>query len=520
MAVPSERMPAVRQATRHRFIDRSDHQGEWGAARPGSLPSYGGMTMPAEIDAFTTAALGDSSYLVLAGSDAALVDPQRDAWRFLATTAPRGLTVRYVLETHVHNDYISGALEVRAATGAEVIAPARGRYEFPHRPVGEGDEIKLGGISLRALETPGHTPEHLSYLMLEADRPVAVFTGGSLMQGSAGRTDLLGSGRAEALARAQYRSLRRLAELPGATRVLATHGAGSFCASAPRSNERITTIGRERDANPALLAPDEDAFVRRQLDGLLDFPAYYRHMAGLNRAGPAVLERLPSLDPLTADEVAAHAAAGGWVVDARDRRAFAAGHLPGSLNVELNEQFAVYVGWIVPFGAPLVLVLPEPAGRSGAAAVTQLVRIGYERVGGWLAGGVDAWAGAGRPLRDYPIVGIDELGEAGERGAVVLDVRQEPEWREGAVPGSLRCFVGDLPWALHELPGETELWTVCASGQRASVAASLLDGAGIPVRLVADGGVPDWLARRGDRAGRRTTTGRACSAPSRARTGR
>jgi hydroxyacylglutathione hydrolase len=453
------------------------------------------MTMPAEIDAFATASLGDSSYLLMAGSDAALVDPQRDAWRFLATTAPRGLTVRYVLETHVHNDYVSGALEVQAATGAEVVAPARGRYEFPHRAVAEGDEIDLGGISLRVVETPGHTPEHLSYLMLEAGRPVAVFTGGSLMQGSAGRTDLLGTGRAEELARAQYRSLRRLAELPGSTRVLPTHGAGSFCASTPRSDERTTTIGTERDANPALLAPDEDAFVRRQLDGLLAFPAYYRHMAGMNRAGPAVLQRLPRLAPLSPDEVAAHAAAGGWVVDARDRRSFAAGHLPGSLNVELGDQFAVYVGWIVPFGAPLVLLLPEPADINGAAALTQLVRIGYDRVGGWLRGGVDAWAAAGRPLSDYPIVGLDELGDARERGAAVLDVRQPPEWREGAVPGSLQMFVGDLPWSLHELPRATELWTVCASGHRASLAASLLDAAGIPVRLVASGGVADWLAR-------------------------
>jgi glyoxylase-like metal-dependent hydrolase (beta-lactamase superfamily II)/rhodanese-related sulfurtransferase len=461
----------------------------------GAVPSWWGMTMSAEIDAFTTAALGDTSYLVMAGSEAALVDPQRDAWRFLATTVPRGLVVRYVLETHVHNDYVSGALEVRAATGAEVVGPARGRYEFPHRAVAEGDAIDLGGISLHAVETPGHTPEHLAYLMLEAGRPVAVFTGGSLVRGSAGRTDLLGRGRAEELARAQYRSLHRLAELPGTTRVLATHGSGSFCTSTQPSGEGTTTIGAELAANPALLAPDEEAFVRRQLDGLLAFPSYYRHMAPVNRGGPAVLRRLPPLNPLTPGQLAAHAAAGGWIVDARDRRAFAAGHLPGSLNVELNDQFTAYVGWIVPFGAPLALVLPEPAARNGTFALTQLVRIGYERVAGWLAGGVDAWADAGRTLRDYPVVGVGELGDAGRRDAVVLDVRQPPEWREGRVPGSLQMFVGDLPWSLHELPRDTELWTVCASGQRAAVAASLLDGAGFPVRVVADGGVPDWLAR-------------------------
>jgi hydroxyacylglutathione hydrolase len=454
------------------------------------------MTMPAEIDAFATAALGDSTYLVTVGRDAALVDPQRDAWRFLAAATRRGVTVRYVLETHVHNDYLSGALEVRAATGAEVVAPANGGYGFPHRALTEGDEIDLGGIALRAVGTPGHTPEHLSYVVWEAGRPVAVFTGGSLIHGSAGRTDLLGDGRAEELARAQYRSLRRLAELPDATRVLATHGAGSFCASAPRATEQTSTIGRERSGNQALLAPDEDTFVRRQLDGLLAYPAYYRHMAGINRAGPAVLERLPDLRPLSPDEVAASVRAGAWVVDARDRLSFATGHLPGSLNVELDDQFATYVGWIVPFGVPLALVLPEPAERHGGEALTQLVRIGYERVAGWFAGGVAAWAATGRPVSAYPVVDIDDLGEAAERGAAVLDVRQPAEWREGRIPGSLQGFVGDLPSRLHELPRDRELWTICASGHRAALAASLLDAAGIPVRLVARGGVSDWLARR------------------------
>jgi hydroxyacylglutathione hydrolase len=447
--------------------------------------------MDARIESFATRSLADSSYLLAVGSDALLVDPQRDAWRFLAAAEARGLTVRYVLETHVHNDYVSGALEVRAATGAEVLAPAAGRYEFVHRGLSDGDEIDLDGVVIRALATPGHTPEHLSYLVAESAAPVAVFTGGCLIHGSAGRTDLLGDERAEELTRAQYRSVRLLAGLSDATRLLPTHGAGSFCAAAAPRTASGSTIGAERVANPALLAPDEEAFVRRQLDGLPRYPAYYRHMAPLNRAGPPLLSRLPDLPARSPAEVAARGAAGAWVVDGRDRLSFAAAHLPGSVNVELDDAFASYVGWIVPFGAPLLLVLPDPPDTAAAEATGQLLRIGYEQVEGYLAGGVAAWQASGRPVRHYPVATVDDLLRAAETAHPrVLDVRQPAEWAAGTLPGSLRVFVGDLPGRVDGLPRDAELWTVCATGHRAAMAASLLDRAGIPVRLVAKGGLP------------------------------
>src|SRR2546426_462352 len=184
-----------------------------------------------ELDVIVTPGLGDNSYLIASGGEAAVVDPQREAGRFLAAAESRGVTIRYVLETHVHNDYLSGALEIRAATGAAIAAPAKGRYEFPIEPMGEGDELKVGDLRLRAMETPGHTPEHLSYVVFEggSDAPTAVFTGGSMMVGSAGRTDLLGADITDELTRDQYRTLRRLASLPDDVQVLPTHGAGSFC---------------------------------------------------------------------------------------------------------------------------------------------------------------------------------------------------------------------------------------------------------------------------------------------------
>jgi glyoxylase-like metal-dependent hydrolase (beta-lactamase superfamily II)/rhodanese-related sulfurtransferase len=452
--------------------------------------------MPAEIQVFPTTALGDTTYLLVAGRDAALIDPQRDAWRFLAAAESRGLTVRYVLETHVHNDYLSGALEVQAATGAQVVAPARGAYRFPHRGMAEGDEIELGDVVLQAMETPGHTREHLAYIVSESGRPAAVFTGGSLLLGSAGRTDLVGEGSTEQLTRAQFHSLCRLADLPDETRVLPTHGAGSFCAATAPSQQPPSTIGQQRCDNPAMLAPDEDSFVRQQLRGLLLYPSYYQHMAPANRVGPTVLGGLPDLRALPAADVDRLTQSGAWIVDTRDRWSFASAHVRGSINVELDDMFASFVGWVVPFGAPIVLIVAEPADVSGQEALTQLLRIGYERVEGYLAGGIRAWLSAGRAAMSYPAADVNDLRRASatEAHPLILDVCQPSEWAQGVIPGSVQLFLGDLPGRVDELPTDREIWTICRSGHRAAIAASLLDRAGRQVRLVAQEGVERWRA--------------------------
>ena len=459
-----------------------------------------------DLELFHTPGLGDSSYLLASGREAVLVDPQRDAWRFVQAATARGWRIRHVLETHVHNDYLSGALETRAATGAEIAAPARGRYEFEHRPVDEGDSIEIGGLVLAAMATPGHTPEHLAWLVTEAgavaapdgagDPPLAVFTGGSLLVGSVGRTDLLGEVLTPALTTDQQRSLQRLAELPDATRVLPTHGAGSFCSAGPAGGERTTTIGVERVANPAfgLVESGPDAFRTEALAGLGRFPAYYAHMAGLNRRGPRVLGRLILPSALDTASFEAKAAAGATIVDARDRTAFAAGHIRGSLNIELESAFSGYVGWLVPFAAPVLLVLPDDRGAL-AEATTELLRIGYERVQGWLEGGIDAWAGTGRPVARYETTTIGEVArerEAGERGGVLLDVRQPNEWADGVVPDSAQIFVADLPGRLGDLPAGEPVTVFCRTGHRASMAASILEAAGREVRLVAEGGASAW----------------------------
>jgi hydroxyacylglutathione hydrolase len=451
-----------------------------------------------ELDVVVTRSLGDNSYLVVSGDEGALIDPQRDIGRYLDLAGSHGVSIHHVLETHVHNDYVSGALEMRAATGAEIAGPAGGRYEFDHRPIAEGDEVRVGDVRLVGLETPGHTPEHLAYLVYEegSDVPTGVFTGGSLMVGGAGRTDLLSEELTAELTRAQFRTLRRLSALPDTAQVLPTHGAGSFCGAGPGPKERTSTMAEERARNRALAARDEDSFMSQQLTGLLAFPSYYRHIAPINRAGPRLIADLQTPKPMSPGQVAVLAEEEVWVVDGRWRVQFARGHVPGSINVELQDSFASYVGWVVPFGHPIVLVLPDPEEASLREATTQLLRIGYERLEGYLAGGLDAWRSSGRPMATYPVAGLEEWCHAWRAGHAsrMLDVRQQVEWDRGHIAGSTHIFVGDLPDRLVEVPGEGEVWAACATGHRASMAASLLDRAGVPVRLVDGTGVPDFLA--------------------------
>jgi glyoxylase-like metal-dependent hydrolase (beta-lactamase superfamily II)/rhodanese-related sulfurtransferase len=452
-----------------------------------------------DLGVFVTPGLGDNSYLLRSGDEAALVDPQRDAWRFLAAAQSLGVRIRAVLETHVHNDYVSGAHEVRTATGADLILPAGGRYEFAHRAADEGHEVSVGDLRLSALATPGHTPEHLAWLVHEGGHPepTAVFSGGSLLVGSAGRTDLLGPDHTDELTRAQHATIKRLAALPADVQVLPTHGAGSFCVASMPATTPTSSIRDEHRRNLLVRATDLAAFTAELSGELMAYPRYYAHMAPINRAGAPVLGRLPEPAALTPDQVEEAYGRGARVIDGRDRDAYAAAHLPGSLNIELNAGFASYVGWMLPFDTPIVLILPEPEDKSVDEAMTQLIRIGWSAVLGHLPGGIERWRAHGGAVSRYDVASADDLcraQRAGERPAV-LDVRQELEWGWGTVPDSHLIFVADLPARLGELPSDRPVWVICSNGHRAAIAASLLDGAGIPVRLVGDGGVGEWRAR-------------------------
>jgi glyoxylase-like metal-dependent hydrolase (beta-lactamase superfamily II)/rhodanese-related sulfurtransferase len=428
--------------------------------------------------------LGNSSYLVELGQGLALVvDPARDPLPYLRQADQRGLRIAWVAETHLHADFVSGAREL-ARTGARLLAPRAAELAFPHQGLGDGDEVDLGGLSLRALATPGHTPEHLSYLLLDGAAPAGVFTGGALLVGSVARTDLIAPDETEPLARALYRSIReRLLTLPDHTPVYPTHGAGSFC-SAPAGAERTTTIGRERLANPLLAAPDEDAFVRALLAGLGSYPPYFLRLRKVNRRGPAVYgPQPPALAPLDPQQVRHLLADGAELVDARPIADFAAGHVPGALSIPLRSAFATWLGWLVPQDRRLVVVV-DP-GQDRGDLVRQCLKVGYERLVGELAGGMAAWRSAGLPEARIEIADM-----ADQAGGTLLDVRQRAEFAAGHLPGARHVELGALASA-EDLPAGP-VAVMCGHGERAMTAASLLQRAGHRDLTVLVGGPGDW----------------------------
>ncbi|WP_031004258.1 MBL fold metallo-hydrolase [Streptomyces sp. NRRL F-5727] len=429
--------------------------------------------------------LGNSAYLVDLGDGRALaVDASRDLRALKAAAARRGLRVAFAADTHLHADFLSGALQLAHDDDAIVLASAAGQRAFEHRGLGDGDEVDLGGLTLRALATPGHTDEHLSFLLLDGSRELGVFTGGSMIVDSAARTDLLGADRAEELARAQYRSLRRLTELPDPTSVWPTHGAGSFC-SAPPGAERTSTIGDQKQTNPLLAAPDEDTFVRQLLASLGSCPAYFDRLSEANRRGPAVLATSPALPGLTADQVRTLLADGGHVVDARPAADYAAGHIPGSLSIPLRGQFATWLGWLLPDTAPLAFVTNDDQDLS--EVVWQSYKIGYERLAGRLSGGMASWTAAGNPQTTTEFVTAERAANR-----PYVDVRQESEFAAGHVPGALGIELGMLPAHAADAPAGAVV--ACGHGERAMTAASLLERAGRTGIAVLDGGPSDYAA--------------------------
>ncbi|MFP8902884.1 MULTISPECIES: MBL fold metallo-hydrolase [Streptomyces] len=436
------------------------------------------------VDTVEIRGLGNRGYLAGGRSAAVVVDPPRDIDRMLALAARREVRIALVVETHVHNDYVTGGLELARVTGAEYLVPAGARVSYPRTPVADGDTAGIEeGLVLRALATPGHTPHHTSYVLEEDGRAVAAFTGGSLLIGAVGRPDLVEPRMTRELARAQHASARRLAdELDDDVPVMPTHGFGSFCSSTQAEGES-TTIGKERAANEALVK-DVDEFVADLLAGLDDIPAYYAHMGPVNSAGPRPVDLTP---PRRADaeEIAARLAAGEWVVDLRSRVAFAEGHVAGAFNFEADGKLATYLAWLIPWGKPVTL-LAESSGQL-ADAQRELVRVGIDRPAAAATGGPADWLGDGEEPRSFPRAAFAELAGARERGdeVVVLDVRRGSERANGHVEGSVHIPVHRLHGRLAEVPDGT-VWVHCASGMRAAIAASMLDAAGREVVAVDD----------------------------------
>ncbi len=423
-----------------------------------------------------TASLGDRSYVVYDGGVAFVVDPQRDIDRVLDVLEEHQVRLTDVFETHIHNDYVTGGLALARRTGAAYHVNAEDEVSFDRIPIRDGDTVEVGSrMRVRALSTPGHTFTHLSYALTDAhaaagiDGVVGVFSGGSLLYGATGRPDLLGEDHTDALVRHQHASAHKLAELlPDQVELFPTHGFGSFCA-ATQSDATASTIGQEKQSNP-VLTQDEETYVRELLDGLGAYPAYYAHMSPANAAGPSEPDLTP---PLEADpgELRRRIEDSEWVVDLRNRTAFAAGHARGTLNFGLDGAFATYLGWLITWGTPVTL-LGETA-EDVAEAQRELVRIGIDRPAARATGGPENWTDG--ELASFPTGTFADLEQVRRhRPVVVLDVRRADEHGKARIKGAVNIPIHELPRRVEEVP-EGELWVHCASGYRASVAASILD---------------------------------------------
>ncbi|MEU6554336.1 MBL fold metallo-hydrolase [Streptomyces sp. NPDC046915] len=437
------------------------------------------------VDTIDVPGLGNRHYLAGGERTAVAVDPPRDIDRVIAAAARSGVRIAHVVETHLHNDYVTGGLELARVTGAAYLVPGDARVSFERTPVHDGDAVVVdatAGLVLRALATPGHTPHHTAYVLEEHGTPVAVFTGGSLLIGTVGRPDLVEPRLTGQLARAQYASARRIADLlPDGTAVLPTHGFGSFCSSA-RATGDASTIGAERRSNAALMC-DADTFVADLLAGLDDVPAYYTHMGPANAAGPAPVDLTPPASAGPA-EIAARLAAGEWVVDLRDRVSFAAGHIAGTFNFEAEGQLATYLAWLIPWGRPVTL-LAESDDQLGAAQ-RELTRVGIDRPAAAAIGGPASWLPEGETPASFPRATFADLARLHPReGLVVLDVRRTAERAGGSVPGSVHLPVHTLHRRLGGIP-PGQVWVHCAGGMRAAIAASMLDASGREVVAVDD----------------------------------
>ena len=426
-----------------------------------------------------TPTLGDRSYLAHDGDVALVVDPQRDIDRVTSLAARLGVRITHVAETHMHNDYVTGGLALSRAASASYLVNAADPVRFDRTPVGDGDSLEIGAtMRLRVLATPGHTFTHLSYVLEAGDEVAGVFTGGSLLYGSTGRPDLLGPDHTETLAHAQYASAQRLArELPDSAEIYPTHGFGSFCA-ATQADARSSTIGQQKRFNPALTA-GEQRYVDTLLAGLDAWPTYYAHMGPANTAGPGGADLSPPRRA-SAAEVRRAIQAGEWVVDLRDRVAFAAGFVPGSFSFPLDGSFATYLGWVIPWGTPVTLLGETPEQVS--MAQRELVRIGIDRPAAAATGKPQDWAGD-QPLATLRLAKFGDLAAAtaaagGRSGELaVLDVRRRLEWEESHIAGAVHVPFSELPGRIGQVP-PGQVWVHCHSGYRAMVAASMLAAGG------------------------------------------
>jgi len=441
--------------------------------------------------------LAQASYLIgcTEAGEALVIDPNRDVDQYLVLAASLNLRVAHVTETHIHADFVSGSRELAQRTGAALYLSGEGGADWSYRYAADakavllrdGDRFEVGRVQLQALHTPGHTPEHLTFLVTDgatATAPMAALTGDFVFVGDVGRPDLLEraahlAGTMERSARELFQSLQRFKAQPDYLQLWPGHGAGSACgrslSSVPQS-----TVGYERLFNWAFAITDEDEFVRQVLAGQPEPPRYFGTMKRINRDGPRILGALPAAPLLRPEELPALLQAGAFVIDARPAADYAARHVPGTLNIPLNSSFTTWAGWLTPYDRDVYLIVRDAAGREVAEAVLDLSMIGLDRVAGVFgAEAVAAWQAAGRGPEGVRRVTPAEGDARVRAGATLLDVRGRSEWEAGHVPGAVHIPLGYLAERITELPAGAPVVVHCQGGTRSAIAASLLQRAGI-----------------------------------------
>jgi len=444
-----------------------------------------------DIIPFVHEGLGNSSYLVgLGNGDAVLMDPDRTAARYFRAAEERGWRIVAAFETHIHADFVTGATEVIDAASAPVYISHEAPMAYPHKGLKHGDRTRLDGAEVEVIASPGHTPEHVSYVLRTGEGPPALFSGGALTAGAAARTDLVAPELTEPLTRAQFRTIRgAFNALPDETLLLPTHGGGSFC-TAGSAGERTSTLGRERASNPLLLYEDEDEFTRWFPTTFPAVPAYFSRMRDVNQSGPRLRRDIPMPRPLAPDEFR-EAAKDALVLDVRQVEEYARGHIPSSLSDAFRSSYATWLGWLVPLGTPLLFVL----GRAPLdTVIDESLLIGHERFAGFLEGGVEAWEVAGLPLKTLSIIDSRAAREMLSDGATPIDVREPDEFGGGHVPGALHVPLGRLQQELDRLPRDRPLVAYCGHGERSTTASSILERNGFADVRNLEGGMDAWRA--------------------------
>ncbi|MBS1788379.1 MAG: MBL fold metallo-hydrolase [Acidobacteria bacterium] len=444
---------------------------------------------------FYLGCLAHASYLIGSEGEAVVVDPQRDVKQYLDEAVAQGFNIKYVIETHLHADFVSGHRELAKRTGAEIVFGWKAGAQFPHRAAKDGDELLVGKLRMRVLETPGHTPESICLLVIEDGVPVKVLTGDTLFIGDVGRPDLVGSKgyTPEQMAAMMYDSLHeKLLTLDDAVEVYPAHGAGSLCGK-NMSKETSSTIGQQRRFNYALQPMMKKAFVNMMTADLPEAPAYFPKDAEINRTGAATLADARALAALTPAKARALADAGAVVLDVRDAESFGAGHVPGSLNIGLGGQFASWAGILIPIGSPIVILADDSAQVEEAAL--RLARVGHETIRGFLNGGVLAWHDAGFEIATVTQITVNELKDWMEEQHPfqLIDVRRPTEYAAAHAPGTVNAPLAQLESHLTSFDPARSTVVICAGGYRSSAGTSILERKGYKQVYNVIGGTGAWI---------------------------